>query len=154
MQQQPAAKDFVLHQLEEFFSTRRSVVLVDLDSLQAKNIPPREVKQKNEEPDLEKKNNKKGKAKPYVEMDPNYVPPPSSVTPEEQKAIDENFFEVFNFYSRKFASVRGDFNQKYQNLAELSLQGYTKFCKDFKVPLSTGEITLVWKKASKNHMPL
>lgn len=62
------------------------------------------------------------KKKPvYIETDPSYVPPPSSVTPEEQKVIDTNLFEVFNFYSRKFASVKGDFNQLSQNLAVLGL---------------------------------
>ena len=45
----------------------------------------------------------------YVEKDPNYVPPPSTVSPMDVKTIDTNLHEVFNFYSRKFASVRGDF---------------------------------------------
>ena len=51
----------------------------------------------------------KKEQKPYVELDPNYVPPPSSVSAEAQKTIDKNVFEVFNFYCRKFAAVKGDF---------------------------------------------
>ena len=61
--------------------------------------------------------------------------------------------EVFNIYCRKFASLKGDFSELQQNLVVLGLQGYTKFCKDFKVPLVTNDITLVWKKSSNNHMP-
>lgn len=60
---------------------------------------------------------------------------------------------MFNFYCRKFAQVRGDFNQKNHNLVVLGLQGFTRFSKDFKVPLTTGELTTVWKKGSNNHQP-
>ena len=92
------------------------------------------------------------KKKPsYIEKDPSYVPPPSTISDEAQKIIDQNLLEVFNFYSRKFASLKGDFQQLHQNLVLLGLQGFTRFCRDFKVPLSTSDITLVWKKASLNH---
>ena len=61
--------------------------------------------------------------------------------------------EVFNFYCRKFAAVSGDFNAKSQNLVVLGLQGYTRFAKDFKVPLGSSELTTVWKKSSSGHQP-
>ena len=89
----------------------------------------------------------------YVEEDASYVPPPTSLLQQAQKLVDKNLLEVFTFYSRKYASVRGDFESKNHNLAVLALPGYTKFCKDFKVPLTTGEITTVWKKSSVNHQP-
>ena len=91
------------------------------------------------------------KKRGYVEDDPNYVPPPSELPAEVQSVIDANMIEVFNIYCRKFASLRGDFSQLNQNLYVLGLQGYTKFCKDFKVPLANNDITLVWKKSSSNH---
>jgi len=50
--------------------------------------------------------------------------------------------------------VRGDFNQLHQNLLVLALPGYSRFCKDFKVALSTVDVTTVWKKSSLNHSPL
>ena len=87
----------------------------------------------------------------YVDDDPNYAPPPSELSPEAQKLVNGNLMEVFTFYSRKFASVRGDFESKNHNLIVLALPGYTKFCKDFKVTLSASEITTVWKKSSINH---
>lgn len=87
----------------------------------------------------------------YIEDDPNYVAPPSEISVEAQKIIDSNLVEVFNIYCRKYASLKGDFNQLNQNLFVLGLQGYTKFCKDFKVPLANNELTLVWKKSSNNH---
>ena len=128
-------------------------MLVDLDSLERAQVGPAEatevqlgvVEQHSEEPPLEKA---------YVEEDPEYVGPASSLSAEEQKQADMNLLEVFNFYSRKFASVRGDFEQLTQNLVVLGLQGYTRFCRDFGVGLSTGEVTLVWKKSSLNHQPL
>ena len=86
-----------------------------------------------------------------MEDDPNYVPPPSEISPEAQSTINTNLIEVFNIYCRKFASLKGDFNQLNQNLFLLGLQGYTKFCKDFKVPIANSELTLVWKKSSNNH---
>ena len=89
----------------------------------------------------------------YVEKDPSYKPPPSEVSADSQKAIDKNLREVFNFYCRKYANVRGDFNDKTNLLTVLGLQGYTRFTKDFKVPLPTHEVTTVWKKSSINHQP-
>ena len=50
--------------------------------------------------------------KKYVEKDANYVIAPSQLPEERQKVIDNNLLEVFNFYCRKFAAVRGDFTQK------------------------------------------
>ena len=79
--------------------------------------------------------------------------PPSEVSPDAQKAIDKNLREIFNFYCRKFANVRGDFSDKGQRLTVLGLQGFTRFSKDFKVPLTTNETTTVWKKSSINHAP-
>ena len=54
---------------------------------------------------------KKPSKKGYVELDPDYVAPPSELSPEDQKTVDKNILEVFNFYCRKFAAVRGDFSQ-------------------------------------------
>lgn len=87
----------------------------------------------------------------YVEKDTNYVPAPSQLPDNRQKNIDNNLLEVFNFYCRKFAAVRGDFNQKNTNLIVLGLQGFNRFSKDFKVPLTSAELTTVWKKSSNNH---
>ena len=56
-------------------------------------------------------------------------------------------------YCRKFALHKGDFSQINQNLTVLSLNGYNKFCKDFKVPLPNNEMITVWKKSSINHQP-
>ena len=145
----------MLEQIREFFETRRSVVLVDLEALER---PPQEEEAGEVElmaPSPKKQDEPKitpvvEKPK-YVEDDPNYVPPPSELSPEAQKLVNSNLLEVFTFYSRKYASVRGDFEVKSQNLVVLALPAYTKFCKDFKVPLSTGEITTVWKKSSTNH---
>ena len=96
----------------------------------------------------------KGEQKRYVEKDTNYVPPPDHLPEARQKTIDNNLLEVFNFYCRKFAAVRGDFTQKNQNLVVLGLQGFTRFAKDFRVPqLTTTELTTVWKKSSNNHQP-
>jgi hypothetical protein len=90
----------------------------------------------------------------YVEQDPYYIPPPSSVTPEEQKTIDSNLLEVFNLYCRKYyTNPKGDFSLISENLVVLGLQGYTKFCKDFKIPVTNNELTTVWKKSSTNHQP-
>lgn len=82
------------------------MVLVDLDKIE---IPPdaQEIEIKSEPA---KADEPIVKPTGYVEDDPNYVPPPSSLSPEAQKAVDKNLLEVHNFYSRKFASVRGDFN--------------------------------------------
>jgi len=57
----------------------------------------------------------------YTEKDPNYVVPPSELPDDRQKIIENNLLEVFNFYCRKFAAVRGDFTQKNQNLIVLGL---------------------------------
>ena len=129
------------------------MVLVDLDMLKKpEDERIQEVKLNvgppKEEPVVEEKKVS------YIEKDPNYVPPPSTISPEIQKIIDNNLLEVFNFYCRKYASTRGDFQQLHQNLMLLAIQGYTRFCRDFKVPLTTNDITLVWKKASLNHQPL
>ena len=75
--------DFVLRQIEEFFQTRRSIVLVDLLAIDSSN-QPREISLnaasqggRYAEPELAKSQ--------YLETDPNYVPPPSSLDPESQK---------------------------------------------------------------------
>ena len=155
--EQKVSADFILYQIEDFFQTRRSIVLVDLDKLQ--QGPPRDEEAKEVElvQELEKiiepEIKKKQPVLSYVEEDPYYVPPPSSVTPEEQKIIDKNLLEVFNLYCRKYANQKGDFNQISENLVVLGLQGYTKFCKDFKIPATNNELTTVWKKSSTNHQP-
>ena len=79
---------------------------------------------------------------------------PSSLPPEIQALIDKNLLEVFNFYCRKFINQKGgEFDKLDKNLILLGLNGYNRFCKDFKVPLDNQGITLAWKKASNNHMP-
>ena len=68
--------------------------------------------------------------------------------------IDKNLLEVFNYYCRKFVDQRGgDFSKLDKNLYQLGLNGFNRFCKDFRVPLDNQGITLAWKKASNNHLP-
>ena len=79
---------------------------------------------------------------------------PSSLPIEVQKTIDRNLLEVFNFYCRKFIDQKGgEFAKLDRNQYVLGLNGFNRFCKDFKVPLDNPGITLAWKKASNNHMP-
>ena len=58
---------------------------------------------------------------------------------------------MFNFYCRKYVAQRGDFEKLNANLVVLGLHGYNRFCKDFKVPVSSADVTTVWKKSSKDH---
>ena len=75
--------DFILRQIEDFFQTRRSIVLVDLDKIFPR-VLHEEILVTEPEPVVEPEVKKPS----YIEDDPNYVPPPSEISADAQKIID------------------------------------------------------------------
>ena len=122
----------MLEQIDSFFKNQHEVILVDIDALEvykpADDEPEEELKvpqtsdlsiERELSVDLSLKQQEvkataaaKQELPRYVEKDPRYVAPASEVTADSQKTIDQNLREVFNFYCRKFADVRGDFSNK------------------------------------------
>ncbi|CDW91270.1 UNKNOWN [Stylonychia lemnae] len=61
--------------------------------------------------------------------------------------------EIFHFYSRQHIPHNRQFDDLKEIMNEVDLGEYTKFCKDFEIPLSKAKITEIFKKCSINHKP-
>jgi len=59
--------------------------------------------------------------------------------------------EIFHFYSRQHIPKNRQFDDLKEIMNQVDLGEYTKFCKDFDIPLTKTKITEIFKKSSINH---
>ncbi|CDW72863.1 UNKNOWN [Stylonychia lemnae] len=61
--------------------------------------------------------------------------------------------EIFNFYSRQHIPQNKQFDDLKEIMNEVNLGEFYSFCRDFKIPITKGKITEIFKRASINHKP-
>lgn len=91
----------------------------------------------------------------HMESINNYDPNASMDRSEPSPGrVSRNLLEIFNWYCLKHLSVRGDFDSLTTNLSLMNMQGYARFCIEFKVPLDNRSVSEVFKKSQLNNNPL
>lgn len=54
--------------------------------------------------------------------------------------------DIFKFYSRQHIPVNRKFDELLENMSEIDLGEFMKFCKDFEIPLTKVKLQEVYKK--------
>ena len=70
----------------------------------------------------------------------------------EEQQIENNLFEIFQFYSRQHFRQGLAFEELEDSMKKMDLGEFTKFCKDFSINLHKVKLTEIFRKIQPHYL--